>query len=158
MEHKSFQGVTVMPAPGSRSKVLKPLLMLLAGGAILAVSYPFLALAGILVRDSWQTWQRCRGYTQFTPQAWQDETLMYDPRYVRLCMVEDLLAQEILMGRSRSEVMALLGEPDPPNGFQEYDLIYILGPERSFISIDYEWLVINFDPQGTVRTARLITD
>jgi hypothetical protein len=51
-----------------------------------------------------------------------------------------------------------LGEPKPQDFFVDYDLVYVLGPERGFISIDYEWLVINLDGAGHVNDAEIVTD
>jgi hypothetical protein len=55
-------------------------------------------------------------------------------------------------------VIELLGPPEPQNGFAGYDMVYVLGPERSFINIDYEWLVIKLDGAGYVSEAAIVTD
>jgi len=36
--------------------------------------------------------------------------------------------------------------------------VFVVGPERGFISIDYEWLLLNLDDQGRVKEALLMTD
>src|SRR5262245_66535007 len=33
---------------------------------------------------------------------------------------------------------------------RNHGLVYVLGPERSFMSIDYEWLLVDFDSGGKV--------
>jgi hypothetical protein len=38
--------------------------------------------------------------------------------------------------------VALLGEPPKTEYFKEFDLVYYLGPERGFMGIDSEWLVL----------------
>lgn len=101
---------------------------------------------------------RCDGREQFQPQLWQDSAAVHGPLRVRGCMVDDLRRSHRLRGLSRAEVVALLGEPPPTNYFREYDLVYWLGPERSPLGIDSEWLVIRVDETGLVVEDRLITD
>lgn len=140
------------------SKRQRRLLIALAVGGVLAVSFPFVVVGGLLAQTSWKQWQHCRGYTQFNPTLWQNPKLTFDPTYVRLCMVDDLLAKYLLLGRPQAGVIELLGPPEPQNGFAGYDMVYVLGPERSFISIDYEWLVIKLDGAGHVSEAAIVTD
>ncbi|MBD2000571.1 hypothetical protein H6G00_28870 [Leptolyngbya sp. FACHB-541] len=63
-----------------------------------------------------------------------------------------------MAGKSRPEVVALLGEPDKTNYFQDYDLVYWLGPERGLMRIDSEWLVLRLDAEGRVSEHQLVTD
>ena len=56
-------------------------------------------------------------------------------------MLKDLV-KKILPGKSRDEIMKLLGPSTQTSNFRgKYDLIYVLGPQRD-IGIDYEWLLI----------------
>lgn len=75
----------------------------------------------------------------------------------KLAMVDDLLAQNILVGMTRPEIDALLGTPPQTSYFRDFDYVYWLGPERGFISIDSEWLCIDFD-KDVVVDARLMRD
>lgn len=134
------------------------LLIALIVGGVLVTSFPFLVVGGLLAKTSWDEWQHCRGYTQFNPTQWNDLNLSASPTYVRLCMVDDLLAKYLLLGRPQAGVVELLGTPDSQDGFADYDMVYALGPERSFISIDYEWLVIELDAAGHVSEASIVTD
>ena len=53
--------------------------------------------------------------------------------------MDDLLEKHELMGMSRENIERLLGDED------DADVVYYyLGPERGFISIDSEWLVIEY--------------
>jgi hypothetical protein len=146
------------PLPPPKNRLLKRLLI---GGAVLGglgILLPFVPLAVVIGQDSWQEWQRCRGHREFDAKIWQDPILSLQPPYLRSCMVDDLLAQNLLTQKTKAEVIALLGEPEPQQGFFDYDLVYVLGPERSFISIDYEWLLITFDSQGRVSDVQWMTD
>ena len=95
---------------------------------------------------------------RFTPALWQDRAASQFPRAIRGCLVDDLMAQTPLRGRSRADIVALLGEPPKTDYFKDYDLVYWLGPERGLISIDSEWLVIRLDALGRVSDFRLVTD
>jgi hypothetical protein len=95
---------------------------------------------------------------RFTPARWNDTTLAFGPAAIRGCVVDDLLRREKLRGRTRAEIVALLGEPPRTDYFRDYDLVYWLGPERGMMSIDSEWLVFRLDSTGRVIEHRLVTD
>lgn len=60
---------------------------------------------------------------------------------------------------NRQEVIALLGEPvTDVKRMGNPDLLYVLGPERGFISIDYEWLLIDLGPSGKVSKVVVASD
>lgn len=147
-----------MPPAAQNPKSKRRLLIALAIGGVLVTSFPFVVVGGLLAKTNWDEWQHCRGYTQFNAAQWNDPALSAAPTYVRLCMVDDLLAKYLLMGRPQKGVVELLGPPEPQNGFADYDMVYMLGPERQFISIDYEWLVIKLDAAGHVNDAKVVTD
>lgn len=92
----------------------------------------------------------------FDAILWRDPVHMQDG--VRLGMADRLLANRTLIGLTRSQVVAMLGEPPPTEYFRDWDLVYHLGMERSFISIDSEWLVARLGPDGRVVQARIVTD
>ena len=75
----------------------------------------------------------------------------------RTRIVDDLLANHELVGMTGEEVLALLGDCDNESGyFQQADrLVYWLGPERGLMSIDSEWLILDF--AGEVVTGWFIT-
>ena len=101
-------------------------------------------------------WHVLHGPTEFERSAWlEGETNLDEPR---LRMVDDLLESEALLGKSRVEIEALLGAPTSTDKFKDSGLVYWLGPERGFISIDSEWLTVDFDQTGNVRDARIVTD
>ncbi len=52
----------------------------------------------------------------------------------------------------------MLGEPPPPEYFRDWDMVYRLGMERGFISIDSEWLVIRLGTNGRVTESRIVHD
>lgn len=63
---------------------------------------------------------------------------------VRLKMVDGLLKNYSLVGMKKEQLNSLLGVPEKTNYFKEYDYVYYLGPERSYFSVDSEWLGIKF--------------
>jgi hypothetical protein len=92
----------------------------------------------------------------FDPVAWNDARQIEGG--VRQPMADRLIAWKSLLGLTRAEVVRLLGEPLSPGGYFGGDLEYYLGPERHFISIDSECLVIRLGPDGRVISTRIATD
>jgi hypothetical protein len=95
---------------------------------------------------------------RFDPQAWR-EAGDDDPLWpTRLRMIDDLIASRRLDGAERSDVERLLGAADKTDKWTDWDLVYWLGPERGYVRIDSEWLVIRFDGTGHVATYRTVRD
>ncbi|TCU77243.1 hypothetical protein EV204_102102 [Tissierella praeacuta] len=63
----------------------------------------------------------------------------------RVKMVDDMLRKYKLVGQTKEEILELLGDETNTDYFKEVNnIVYYLGDERGFISIDSEWLVITF--------------
>ena len=92
----------------------------------------------------------------FDSQRWKQVERSDD--YSRLRMIESLTLSGRLNGITRTEVVSLLGPSDDTDYFNEWDFVYWLGPERSFISLDSEWLVIKIGPTGRVVDYRIVSD
>ena len=90
------------------------------------------------------------------PVAWQADAEARTG--VRLPMADRLLASDALIGKTRPEVVAWLGEPPRTGYFADWDLVYRLGIERGLFPIDSEWLVLRLDARGRVAEARIVTD
>jgi hypothetical protein len=100
---------------------------------------------------------RCRT-NRFDAVVWRDSARAYSHEAARGCMVDHLLRTVELKGQTRAAVVALLGEPRPTDYFDQYDLVYWLGPERGLMSVDSEWLVLELDPNDLVVDRQLVTD
>jgi len=92
----------------------------------------------------------------FTGEAWM--AAEHDSEGARYLMVDDLLAKQPLVGRSRTEIEALLGPLRPPTEYPGGSWCYYLGPEPSFVSVDNIWLGLEFDDGDRVLTTRNLTD
>ena len=114
---------------------------------------PWLGLLGLVAKDSALEYA---GRESFDARAWRDPQQV--EQGVRLRMVDDLLARDLLAGLSREQLAELLGEPAPSAGFAGWDQAYWLGRERGFISIDSEWLVLRYDAHGMLSEASLTRD
>ncbi|MCP3732348.1 hypothetical protein M9978_18155 [Sphingomonas sp. MG17] len=77
---------------------------------------------------------------------------------VRLRMVEWLVRSGRLDGLTRAQVVKLLGRPDGGPYFRDWDLVYLLGPERGLIGLDSEWLVLRIGSDGRVAEYRVVRD
>lgn len=86
-----------------------------------------------------------------------DTTLVHGKLAIRGCMVDDLLERNELRGMTRAQVVQLIGEPDKPSDFPEYDLVYWLGPQRGLVGTDSEYLVMKLDGSKRVTSVELIT-
>ena len=96
---------------------------------------------------------------KFDSASWKARSLDDDYMWpTRLRMADDLLDSGRLSSVSRAQVEELLGPPDETSYFQDWDMVYNLGPERGFIRIDSEWLVVRLDAKGAVQEARLVRD
>ncbi len=73
-------------------------------------------------------------------------------------MADRLMAHCDLKGMAKSEVIAMLGVPPTTGYFRDYDLVYYLGPERGWMGIDSEWLVLKLDGSGKVTQYRMPRD
>jgi len=94
---------------------------------------------------------------RFDAVAWKADDRSFT-NAVRIQMVDDLLRRHSFRGMTREQVVAIVGEPDKTEYFKERDLVYWLGPERGFISIDSEWLVFRLDSQKKVTDLRIVRD
>ena len=95
----------------------------------------------------------------FAQALWQAAD--YDRRdrlYKRHRMADWLVMTDALIGLRRDEVLAKLGTPTPTDKFSNYDLVYHLGDERGFISIDSEWLVLRLSASGAIAEAEVLRD
>jgi hypothetical protein len=101
-------------------------------------------------------WMRQAPGRAFDTSVWQDEASI--AKGARLAMADRLLANGLLIGMSRAEVVGQLGEPPPTAYFSDWDLVYWLGPERGYMGIDSEWLVLRLDSDGRVAEQRIVTD
>jgi hypothetical protein len=92
----------------------------------------------------------------FDPVIWKDKIQV--EKGIRLVMADQLVAQSTFLGKTRAEIVEMLGDPPPTGYFRNWDLVYWLGPERGFISIDSEWLVFRFTEDGHCREYRIVRD
>ena len=101
---------------------------------------------------------RCWARGAFSATRWAAAAAPGKNLSDRGCMVDNLLKKHDFSGWTRDSVIALLGQPPKTDYFTDYDLVYWLGPERSVIRMDSEWLVFRLDSAERVREYRLVTD
>jgi len=92
----------------------------------------------------------------FDSVSWRDERSLRDGAKEQ--MADRLVGRHALQGKTRDEVISLLGDPPPTDYFRDWDVVYLLGPERGFISIDSEWLVMRFGQDGRVTECQIVRD
>lgn len=95
---------------------------------------------------------------EFDRSAWLDASNTERLGEARSSMIRDLLRNHLVLGRERSEVIALLGSPTETPYFSDHDLVYWVGHEQSFFSIDSSWLVIDFNEYDKLVLVQILTD
>ena len=119
-------------------------------GAVFTLGIPIIPLVVMgSARAVAEWWNR----EEFDSAKWKDKRLIEE--HVRIRMVDDLLSRHDLRGKTREEVVAMLGEPDHAAEMPYPYMVYLLGPERGFIRIDWELLEIRLDEGGRVSDARV---
>jgi hypothetical protein len=96
--------------------------------------------------------------TKFDSSVWRDSTVAFRKPYPRLQMADDILRRKLLDGLTADSLVTLLGPRPKTSYFTDWDYVYWLGPERGFISIDSEWLVIDLGADGRVNRTTVVTD
>ena len=115
-----------------------------------AVGVLFLAIAGY--------WIVFRCPLPFVSSWWNVDAEQGTALQTRYRVADGLASSGRLNGMTEAEVIALLGAPTETDKFKDHRLIYVLGPERGFISIDYEWLAVDFDSTGKVSNVTVVSD
>lgn len=77
---------------------------------------------------------------------------------IRLRMVDDLLRSRKLVGMTRTELVAILGEPPLLPSRRDYDMVYWLGPQRGYMGLDSESLGVRLSADQRVTEVRIIND
>ena len=93
----------------------------------------------------------------FDSELWQQNKLQLGSK-VRLGMADRIVARHVLRGMTSSQVTDMLGKPPATDYFSQWDLVYWLGPERGFLSIDSEWLVVKLDQNEVVADFKIVRD
>lgn len=96
--------------------------------------------------------------TAFDAAVWADEAAVYAAPYPRNQMIADLRKRVLSRGMPRAEVIALLGPPTETEYFADHDLVYWLGPETGAISIDSQWLLVDFDAADALQSTEVRSD
>jgi hypothetical protein len=127
--------------------------LILALGGIMVAGY-LLLIGYVFLRPVAEQYWYARA---FEPVAWRAErgTPMWP---MRLRMVDDLLERHSFIGVTRDSVERLLGPRDTVRGFEGWDMVYGLGPERNPLGIDHEWLAFKLGPDGRVTKYEIIHD
>ncbi|WP_193224398.1 outer membrane protein assembly factor BamE [Bacillus sp. B1-b2] len=91
--------------------------------------------------------------SNFTSSKWSEKPSK------RVEIIDDLLLNYDFKGMTKNEVINILGTPSETEYFKkDNNIVYHLGYERGLISIDSEWLVINFDGNEIVINYDVVTD
>ncbi|WP_182103099.1 hypothetical protein [Niallia taxi] len=88
----------------------------------------------------------------FTAEKWLEQETE------RTFMIDNLLKEHPLEGKQKKDIVALLGKETAEAYFKEKDnLVYLLGAERGFISMDTEWLIIHFNDDNIADKVEVVS-
>lgn len=105
----------------------------------------------IVIAVSFYSWFfHYKSSIKFESKSWKEAEGKSDS--IRINMIDNLIEEYRLVGKSRYEIEELLGKPAKTDYFTEYEYVYWLGPERGFISIDSAWLGIKFKDNIVTET------
>jgi hypothetical protein len=126
-------------------------------GSLRKVGSRLALVAGILVGIAFVFWLVFGCPLPFVASLWHSslDGTTFNTRYR---VADGLELTGRLNGKSRAEVLDLLGLPPPTDKFEDHGLVYVLGPERSWISLDYEWLLVDFDSSGRTSNVTVVSD
>lgn len=128
--------------------------------AIAVVVIGTFTVVGVVLTQGWADAVECEPPTRcqqepFDSLKWKTYGNWSDP--VRLRMVDDLSASYGLRGQPREWIDEQLGTPETSHPFEtECDYVYWLGPARSLVSTDFEWLCLGFEDE-VVIDAQILT-
>jgi hypothetical protein len=106
-------------------------------------------------------WIVARGPLPFVSSWWgagQVDRNWTDPLKKRHRIADGFVLSGRVLGKSREELIALLGAPPTADKFQDWEMVYPLGAERGFFGIDSEWLVVRLNAAGKAVEARIVRD
>ena len=130
--------------------------LVLAGAMVAApLLYVAVAMAWMIGAPTADDYQHRRN---FDTTAWKQNADIDSEWTARLAMVNDLVASGVLTGKTKAQVLELLGPETVTAKHKGWDLVYWLGPERGFIRIDSEWLVVRFKGDGLTDEIRIVRD
>lgn len=81
-----------------------------------------------------------------------------DPLHKRARIADRLISRQVLIGKTKLEITQMLGDPPLTGYFRDWDMVYNLGAERGFFSIDSEWLVVRLGSSGSATEAAIVRD
>ncbi|WP_299674590.1 hypothetical protein [uncultured Dokdonia sp.] len=91
---------------------------------------------------------------EFSSKVWKKD------ENKRVEMIDDLISKKVIDDLPAWQMITLLGMPDEDCYFYQsgHDMIYYLGPERSYFSIDSEFLLIWLNDDNFVEKYEIVLD
>lgn len=90
----------------------------------------------------------------FDPVRWRDPACIAEG--VRFAMLDRMMAVGSWKGRTRAEIVAMLGDSEPEAQVEEAELGYYVGLQRRGFAFDRMWMVVSFGPDGLTSRVRVV--
>jgi outer membrane protein assembly factor BamE (lipoprotein component of BamABCDE complex) len=94
---------------------------------------------------------------EFDAKKWADEAGIYKKPYPRQQMLSSVL-KTLKAGLPKETVISMLGPRTKTDKFSNHGLVYLIGPEPSAISVDSQWLAIDFDQNDKIKNVQVLSD
>lgn len=92
----------------------------------------------------------------FDKTKWLEQTSPYIDNSVRAAMARDLVNRKVLIGKSRSEVIEMLGELEEKDHQESKEISYTIG--EAYFGIEPTWtefLIISIDDNNKVKDVEI---
>ena len=102
----------------------------------------------VVLTEGWKQATECEPVTKcdklpFDSTLWKAHGDWSNP--VRVKMVDDLVARHGIVGQTRAWIEEQLGTPEATHPFEaRCDYVYWLGPARTLVATEFEWLCLRF--------------
>jgi len=74
----------------------------------------------------------------------------------RYKMLDDILENKFLIGKTKQEVIVLLGEPDADSKLGDNYFVYRLGVPPSFFDSELQYLLVTFENETVIKLSKAI--
>jgi hypothetical protein len=138
-------------------KRIRIIILTVVGLAVAFIAVQYFLVLGMFAKHERDTKARKQS---FSSPRWKAQT---DGEDIRVWMVDDLIERKLLVGKTREQVLDLLGpffdRPDDQlrRLFPEWDMYYYLGVSRAlFEPLDLEYLVLRLDEENRVIAVSVV--
>lgn len=127
-----------------------------------AKSRRWITLTGVvlalMLASGFVWWRFTHGPLPFDEAIWDASGFPGDKSFSRHRMADGLIESRALVGKSREDALAMLGEPSDADFGEHWNIVFRLGQCRHIVGIDTEFLAVHIDDAGKIAEAQIVED